>query len=59
MDSIREKIGGKEKLNEGQINAVLYYVEDIVIHFVTMMLYSEDNKLKNRQFKSATSNNII
>lgn len=59
MDSIREKIGGKEKLNEGQINAVLYYVEDIVIHFVTMMLHSEGNKLKNRQFKSATSNNII
>lgn len=59
VDSIREKIGGKEKLNKEQINAVLYYVEDIVIHFVTMMLHSEGKKLKNRQFKSATSNNII
>lgn len=59
MDSIREKIGGKEKLNEEQINAVLYYVEDIVIHFVTMMLHSEGKKLKNRQFKSTTSKNII
>ena len=59
VDSIRKKIGGKEKLNKEQINAVLYYVEDIVIHFVTMMLHSEGKKLKNRQFKSATSNNII
>lgn len=59
VDSIREKIGGKEKLNEEQINAVLYYVEDIVIHFVTMMLHSEGKKLKNRQFKFATSKNII
>ena len=59
VDSVREKIGGKEKLNKEQINAVLYYVEDIVIHFVTMMLHSEGRKLKNRQFKSATSKNII